>query len=847
MPKMIRSRILVACALAFVWGCSSSDSNPETASVGGGGGATSTCPVPTQLMCGAACTDVTADEANCGACGTVCSPGQSCTNSVCGGCSAATPTQCGATCVNLQANAENCGACGTNCAAQGKVCSAGLCSVSCTPGLTNCLGACVSLAEDEANCGTCGTPCAVGSSCAAGRCVVGGVGGATGAGGAGAGGAGVGGRTGAGGAGLGGRTGTGGIGAGGLGVGGLGVGGLGVGGLGVGGLGVGGANVGGANVGGGDGLGGANVGGGDGLGGGTSVGGGDGLGGGDGVGGGSASDLNCVDPVYGNVTIPAAAVISDFSDGTINEIVQDGRGVDAEPWHAYAPDDTNDSFGEMETPGANNPKNAANAFAVDAATSGPCNKGGSLHVKAPGGASYASAGTMSEYWGTGFGIDFMARTAERKKQTYDASKYTGVGFWAKCTADAQFAFFKLVDATQDADTVGSGCTYGGETEDTSCNQYGIKNAAITKNWTYYKLFFDEALQDPNFSDFSEPLDTTKMAAFQIHVNRGTDRTTSQAVANPFECWIDDVHFMSEPAPVTPSETVTWTTSGNKIMRNGAEYKIKGLVRPSMEWDVSGFAVTREDIQRMKSWGANAIRLAVIDLKDGNTNFWMGTKSAIYRRNVKRVINWILQEKMDVIMDLHYVGGMPSSAHLDFWKNVAGDSFFKDGRIIFELYNEPVGDAQGIKTWMQSAVDAIRGAGNDNLILVGGTDYTYDISLYATSPITDTGPIAYVTHPYTFKTTSEQTAYLGPAGSIPVIATEFGDANVESMGHSISPTQCDASLYSGYIDKFNGAGMSWTSWAWIVDAWGCGFPQLIKDYSGEPNAIGTPVKAALGGH
>jgi hypothetical protein len=39
-------------------------------------------------------------------------------------------------------------------------------------------------------------------------------------------------------------------------------------------------------------------------------------------------------------------------------------------------------------------------------------------------------------------------------------------------------------------------------------------------------------------------------------------------------------------------------------------------------------------------------------------------------------------------------------------------------------------------------------------------------------------------------------------------------------------------------------MSWTSWAWIVDEWGCGFPQIIADYSGTPNAIGTPVKSSL---
>jgi len=78
----------------------------------------------------------------------------------------------------------------------------------------------------------------------------------------------------------------------------------------------------------------------------------------------------------------------------------------------------------------------------------------------------------------------------------------------------------------------------------------------------------------------------------------------------------------------------------------------------------------------------------------------------------------------------------------------------------------------------------------------------------------------------------------------VVATEFGDANVQEIGHSIPADKCDASIYSSYMSSFESIGMSWTAWAWIVDEWGCGFPQMIADYSGTPNVIGTPVKEQL---
>jgi hypothetical protein len=556
--------------------------------------------------------------------------------------------------------------------------------------------------------------------------------------------------------------------------------------------------------------------------------------------------LSCTDPVYGAVSIPAINVISDFETTSLYQYAQDGRGVGALPWYAYASGDVNDPVTNiMTTPGPVNPQNAANKFAIDTTQHGPCSTKGALHVTSPG----DPKGTGGY---CGFGIDFMARTtaAAKKKLAYDASKYTGVGFWAKCSTDLQFAFTKTVDAVQDADidssVVPSPCSYSANT----CNQYGVKNAAITKDWAYYKLYFSEVLQDPNGTTFGSGVDKSKLMAFQIHVNPFSPRGQGVApTANKFDCYIDDVHFLSEPAPTTPATAVTWSISGNQIKRNGTAYKIRGLVRPSMEWDCAGFAITREDIKRMKTWKPNAIRLGVMDtLWNGGTTGGATCNGGAYQREVKRVINWILQEGMDVILDLHYVGGTPSAANASFWDAISKDTTFnfKDGRIIYELYNEPTADIGTLRTWMNSTIATIRANGAKNLILVSGVDYSYDISGYVTTPVTDSAnTVAYVTHPYIFKPVGGDTnAFLNPAKTLPVVATEFGDANVTTIGHTIDPTQCVASIYSTYISTFETAGMSWTSWAWIVDAWGCGFPQLISDYSGTPNAIGTPVKEKL---
>lgn len=552
------------------------------------------------------------------------------------------------------------------------------------------------------------------------------------------------------------------------------------------------------------------------------------------------ADLKCKDPVYGDVSIPGAQVISDFETDSLLQYVQDGRGKDALPWYAYAKGDTNDSYNIMQTPGPLNPINSSNAFKVDTSVHGPCSSKGALHVKSPGPA------TTDDY--VGWGIDFMARPApDKKKQAYDGSKYTGVGYWAKCNTELQFAFEKVVDAAQDADistsVVPTPCSYS---SGTICNQYGTKNTVITKDWSYHKMFFSELLQDPNGKTFTDGIDPKKLIAFQIHVNPYSPRSGSPKV-NPIDCYIDDVHFLTEAAPKPAAETITWSVEGTKIKRNGSEYKIHGLVRPSMEWDCAGFGVTREDAQRIKSWNANAVRLAVKD------TLWAGTSTGsatcnggAYQKQVKRAINWYLEQKMDVILDLHYVGGSPTDLHKTFWDSISKDSFFKDGRIIFELYNEPTGDVGSLRTWMNSTISTIRANGAKNLILVSGPDYTYDLSGYVTTPVTDSAnATAYAVHPYIFK--PDPNSWKTACAKLPVVATEFGDANVQEIGHSIPATQCVASIYSDYISAFDGLGMSWTSWAWIVDEWGCGFPQIIADYSGTPNVIGTPVKAALQGY
>jgi hypothetical protein len=127
------------------------------------------------------CANFLTDSVNCGACGKVCDPGQSCTGGTCAETCAAGFSACGGGdggapyCANELIDNANCGGCNSPCPA-GQVCNgSGTCAESCSTGFSTCPTGvtgpyCAKLTNDSNNCGTCGKVCSPGASCAASAC-----------------------------------------------------------------------------------------------------------------------------------------------------------------------------------------------------------------------------------------------------------------------------------------------------------------------------------------------------------------------------------------------------------------------------------------------------------------------------------------------------------------------------------------------------------------------------------------------------------------------------------------------------------------------------------------------------
>lgn len=155
------------------------------------------------------------------------------------------------------------------------------------------------------------------------------------------------------------------------------------------------------------------------------------------------------------------------------------------------------------------------------------------------------------------------------------------------------------------------------------------------------------------------------------------------------------------------------------------------------------------------------------------------------RYLDPIVEWAVENNRYVILDLHFIGNIesgrgdempnikkePMDFSVEFWKLVAG--YFKDvPNVIFEICNEPT--CIDNQTWSQSAqllVDTIRDTGAQQIIIVSGTEYSYDLSYWVKNPMKESN-IVYAAHIFPNKKQGMQVLD-EISDNIPVIVTEWG--------------------------------------------------------------------------
>ncbi len=278
------------------------------------------------------------------------------------------------------------------------------------------------------------------------------------------------------------------------------------------------------------------------------------------------------------------------------------------------------------------------------------------------------------------------------------------------------------------------------------------------------------------------------------------------------------------------------------------------------------------VKAMAAWHIDAVRVPL------NEDCWLGINGvsaqvggAAYRKAIRRYVQTLESHGLVAILDLHWAAPgaqlassqwpMADADHAPaFWASVA-KTFKANHGVIFDLFNEPYisswpcwlegcttsyedagSDVSFQTAGMQSLVDAVRGTGASNVIMLGGLQWASDESGWLKyEPSDPAHQLAVSFHTYNFSGCNEASCWnstIAPlAGKVPVITGELGESG------------CTDTYIDQYMPWADAHGISYLGWTWNSTGppsnWSCSQgPALITNYEGTPTAFGSGLKEHL---
>ena len=320
---------------------------------------------------------------------------------------------------------------------------------------------------------------------------------------------------------------------------------------------------------------------------------------------------------------------------------------------------------------------------------------------------------------------------------------------------------------------------------------------------------------------------------------------------------------SSPSPTTA--IVGLHVQGNHLVSgSGQPIAIHGVNRSGTEYScVQGQGIfdgpsDNASVQAIATWKVNAVRVPL------NEDCWLGingvpssVSGSAYQQAITSYVNLLNANGLLAILDLHWSAPgtqlangqqpMPDQDHsLTFWNQVA-TTYKNNGSVVFELFNEPYpGGTQdtsaGWQCWrdggacpgvsfqaagMQALVNTVRQAGATNVVLLGGLDYSGDLTQWLTyKPVDPLNNLAAAWHVYNYNACDSSACFDSQAGTVvaqvPIVATEIGE------------NDCSAAFITDVMNWLDSRGQSYLAWTW--DTWGqaCSQYSLITNYSGTPS-------------
>jgi hypothetical protein len=340
-----------------------------------------------------------------------------------------------------------------------------------------------------------------------------------------------------------------------------------------------------------------------------------------------------------------------------------------------------------------------------------------------------------------------------------------------------------------------------------------------------------------------------------------------------------------PPPTPPSDAGadagetknTIAVSGNTLVdENGKPLRLLGVDFDGAEYmciqDRGIFDGPSDDAlaDAIAGWRVNVVRMGL------NEQCWLGTPSIDARWQGKpyrdAIVAWIARlraRRLYVIVEAHVSSSiegkatdeqpMIDRAHgIPFWQSIA-QTFAGDRGVVFDLYNEPFLDVQNTNhaynddpwgCWkdgcivtapssgetyeaagMQPLLDTVRGAGAENVVMVGGLAYANDLSGVLTHlPSDPKKQLAAAFHVYPMNPCVDASCWnqtvAQVAAAIPLVTGEVGQLD------------CKGDFVVSYMLWADAKNLSYLGWTF--NPGDCTRPSLVMDWSGTPSTYGVAL-------
>lgn len=219
--------------------------------------------------------------------------------------------------------------------------------------------------------------------------------------------------------------------------------------------------------------------------------------------------------------------------------------------------------------------------------------------------------------------------------------------------------------------------------------------------------------------------------------------------------------------------------------HGEAYQIKGVSTHGIGWFPQ--YVNQDTFADLKSWGADAVRLAMYTAEGGYCEGGDDNKEKL-KQLIDTGVQAATKLGMYVIIDWHVLNDHDPWSYADEAEKFFAEMSekYKDyGNVIYEICNEPNSgpDWNSVKSYAEKIIPVIRENAPDAIIIVGTPTWSQDIDKAAQNPITGYENIMYALHFYadTHRDYLRDRMEAAIDAGLPVIVSEFGICDASGNG------------------------------------------------------------------